>query len=313
MPLNSRFQNDLTYYIKDKLSREIPNIYIEIISLGAISPIVTCAMIDNIIKDDYDLFITFNSLTALIAKERLNKSGKEVPFLFTGTAYPLEYDLIHSFKHPGGLCTGVINSIQDISSYVNFFTECFPDMDKVILPCEGNHSDFHRNLAREKSLSLKTKYFYDLFPEMVEAFKESGKQCDLLINDDMNELLFLLQDEMAGYGAVLTMEGSRVNSWAKGIGQKCIENNKILFSGWLDPIIKGYSPIGYGLDYSYLKNLLVDQAKAILVDGKHPSEIPTIRLTTERYPAINTETLSRLTIDKKHVLNVADKWKAKIF
>ncbi len=314
IPASTHYYRDIWKYIKSELEASIPGIRTYAMSLDSQGASYTYNAIDRVIESDIDLFLVASSPTALIAKKRVEESGKKVPFLFTGSAFPVEYGIIDSYEKPGGVCTGVSHSIQDMKLYCDFFIECFPDINTIALPFESGGSK-HTSEVFAGINRDALKLFTDLNVETVNYLKSNNKKVIECSFDNVTSLFQNLQLVLKNVSAIFALEGSRVTGWSQPLYEKAVLYKKILYTGMFEAVRNGHSHLGYSLDLTNIKKHLAHQAKEILLNGKDVSEVPSIRLTQERHPVVNLSSLSDMRdfIDVNHVIDIAEKWNAVFF
>ncbi len=285
MPVVGGAYFEIYRQVKQRLEKEVPNIYILPVGAGAIGSLQPHKVIDSIIERDFDLFFVFNALNALLAKERIKKSGKSIPFLFTGIAYPKEYGIVDSLEHPGSYCTGVSHPFQDYKAYCDNFLKLVPQAKKILLLDQLSLLKSSDGAVDSRENSIRNiKNFYK---NTISYFHKKNIDAILLSNTDEDLLFEEVSKQIECVDALLIPEGSRLVAWSNELSRICMEKNVVFYTGDIETVRDGYSHLAYGIDYSIVSEELAKVAVEVLMRKDRLSLPSVVILENTRFACVN--------------------------
>jgi len=310
LPLMGGEMYEVYEYIRKVLEENIPDVFVTAIPSGGMGATRPYAIVESIIKKDYDLFFTFGLSTTLIAHNALQKSGKKIPFLFTGISSPEEYGIIESLERPGGNATGVIHTRQDIASYCDFFVDCFPNIKNVLLLRQNDGLQTVRKLLLE-DVKDEVQTVFNYANQVIEFLQKKSIHVKVISESNEIDLFKKFKVELPNTEAVFLVEGARLASWSCDIQELCKEKSVVLYNGSIHAVRNGSSLLGYGIDYQIIAKKLSEQALAILKNNSSPQTIPVLKIENARFACLSQKVANSQNFTVPE--NISRKWNIKYF
>lgn len=220
------------------------------------SPTLMHAQAEEIFDKNYDLIFTIGAKTSQMAKEASLRKNRLLPIVFGAVARPEELNLIASREHTENHLTG-ITADPDYQLQMTMLHFINPNIKRILLiydPTQSSGLEYDKNVSEKVLNSLGVEL------KAVEVYKT-------------NDIYSKISSQTDDVDAVLIFKDNTVVSSIDSIIKHCNRIGIPLCVTELDSVPKGAS-IGFsitsydaGVESSY-------KAYNVLVEGKHPSQIP---------------------------------------
>lgn len=217
----------------------------------------TQTIAQNLVSNNVDLIFGNATQSTQAAVQQVNKSGKEIPVVFTSVSDPVGPDIVQSMDEPGGVATGTTDLHPEaIPNTITFIAEQMDDVENV---------GFVYNAGEENSVAQIKKAEEAMEGTGLKAVKKSVstsaevKQASEAIVGQA-DVFYIITD-------------NTVVSALESVIAVAEENDMPMFVGELDSVKRG-GFAAYGFEYYDIGYTAGEKAAEILTEGKAPSEIP---------------------------------------
>ncbi len=231
------------------------------------------AIAQKFVSDKVDLIYAIATPAAQSAKQ----ATSEIPVLFSAVTDPVESELVDSVDNPGGNVTGTSDA-SPMEEQLSMFKKLDPSIEKVGILFNTSESNSEIQVAQAKDLASK------LGLEIVEVGISN-------INDIPQAMDSMIKNIDGFYAITDNMVSSAI-----AIVADKLNSNKVISVGAEGALVDGGLLISDGISYFELGRQTAQMAKAILVDGKSPSDIPAEK-AKGTVAVFNQTTLELLGID----------------
>lgn len=225
------------------------------------------------VSDKVDLIYAIATPAAQSSKQ----ASSEIPVLFSAVTDPVASELIESMESPGGNVTGTSDATP-MKEQLSMFKKLDPSITKIGILFNTSESNSQIQVAKAKEMSG------ELGLEIVEMGISN-------INDIPQAMDSLMKDIDGFYAITDNMVASAISV----VSEKLLSKG-IISVGAEGSLVKGGLLVSDGVSYFELGRQTAQMAKAILVDGKAPSEIPAEK-STGTTSVFNKATMEALGID----------------
>ncbi|HCO18632.1 MAG TPA: BMP family ABC transporter substrate-binding protein, partial [Tissierellales bacterium] len=209
------------------------------------------AIAQKFVSDKVDLIYAIATPAAQSSKQ----ATSEIPVLFSAVTDPVASGLISSMESPGGNVTGTSDATP-MKEQLSMFKKLDPSIKKIGILFNTSESNSEIQVARAK------EFAGELGLEIVEMGIAN-------INDIPQAMDSLVKDIDGFYAITDNMVASSM-----AVVAEKLNSNGIISVGAEGSFVEGGLLVTDGVSYFELGRQTAAMAKAILIDGKSPSEIP---------------------------------------
>lgn len=203
------------------------------------------------VSDKVDLIYAIATPAAQSSKQ----ATSEIPILFSAVTDPVASELISSMESPGGNVTGTSDATP-MKEQLSMFKKLDPSISKIGILFNTSESNSEIQVAQAKELAG------ELGLEIVEMGIAN-------INDIPQAMDSLIKDIDGFYAITDNMVASAI-----AVVAEKLNSNGIISVGAEGSFVEGGLLVTDGVSYFELGRQTAKMAKAILIDGKSPSEVP---------------------------------------
>jgi putative ABC transport system substrate-binding protein len=225
------------------------------------------------VSDKVDLIYAIATPAAQSSKQ----ATSEIPVLFSAVTDPVASGLISSMESPGGNVTGTSDATP-MKEQLSMFKKLDPSIEKIGILFNTSESNSEIQVAQAKELAG------ELGLEIVEMGIAN-------INDIPQAMDSLIKDIDGFYAITDNMVAS-----AMAVVAEKLNSNGIISVGAEGSFVEGGLLVTDGVSYFELGKQTAAMAKAILIDGKSPSEVPAEK-SKGTTSVFNKSTMEALGID----------------
>jgi len=232
------------------------------------------AMIEEALDKNYDMIISMGALYSQTAKSVLVKRRSKIPLVFMSVVNPAELGLVDSEQTPGGNVTGITldNISKDIAAEL-VYTLNFA-VKNVLIPYNPN--DNGGKIASELDAIQK-------------FFEQRNVKTSAVVIEHINEITRKLKPFLIYADAVLILVGSIVSDGISNVIKLCNQYRVPLIAYDINAAEKG-AVVAYGAYLEDVGKAAAQQfVRPILHEGKHPSELPVLRMDDWCRVVVNLE------------------------
>lgn len=236
----------------------------------------TLPMSEKFVNDGVDLIYAIATPAAQSAKQ----ATSDIPILFSAVTDPVSAELVDSMEKPGGNITGT-SDLSPMDRQLQLFKDLDSNIEKVGIIYNTSEPNSQVQVDQAKELAP------DLGIEIVEVGISN-----------INDITLALDSIISRVDGIYTITDNTVASSIGLVANRATQNGLITIGGE-DSHVHGGILMTDGISYYELGKQTAAMAKAILVDGKSPSEIPSeTAINTSK--VFNEETLNLLNIDENN-------------
>ena len=234
----------------------------------------TLATVETVFEQKPDVIVAIGGTAAIALNETMKKRSIEVPVVFAGVTVAVEWGLIESYEHPGGMMTGV-DSVGEIGSNIQAKLLCIakPTVKKVLIPFTV-------------STDPRDKRAEGMAESMKNYLEGRGIEVTALPLASSYNALDKIAAVLPGHDTLCSLEIDASAHLNGGFSKLCAEMGVTFFCGIIDGI-NLEAALSFGLDPKPIGGHLFTLATDILFHGKHPSTMPIVVLTLYRELYIN--------------------------
>jgi len=238
-------------------------------------------------KKPYDVLVTFGVPCARIALEVLRKQENPPHLVMTATGNPQQLGITKSDT----FVTGVEMYPYDPQEEMKFLHTCKPTMKRALL------------LYNDKKV-INAPWWHDFCALPARAYLEAqGVEVAFVSVASTGDAYNAVVKFIPEVDTVILLEGCIGLDLYGAIGYLCCEAGITLFAG-LEVAVRNSAAIGFGTDAELFGRATARRVQELLFEKKHPSELPTKWLETDRKPIMNLALVSKQGLDPEHLKKV---------
>lgn len=206
---------------------------------------------EKFVKDKVDLIYAIATPAAQTAKQ----VTRDIPIIFSAVTDPVEAELVETMENPGGNVTGT-SDLTPMDRQLKIFRDLDNNIKKIGIVFNTSEPNSQVQVEMAKSIA----------PTLGLEIVEVGIS-------NINDIPQALDSIIRKVDGIYTITDNMVASAISIVAEKAIAN-KMITVGAEDSHVKGGILITDGISYYELGKQSAHMAKAILVDGKKPADIP---------------------------------------
>lgn len=228
---------------------------------------------EKLVKDQVDLIYAIATPAAQAAKQ----ATKEIPILFSAVTDPVKAGIVDDWEGVGGNITGTSDKAP-VDLQLKIFKEIDPTIEKIGVVYNTSEANSEIQLD-----------------EVMELAPAEGLEVVAMGVTSSNDLAQVMDSLLNRVDGVYGLSDNLVASSIGLVANKLIEKEMLsVFAE--ESQVNGGGLISKGFSYYELGRQTAKMAKEILVDKKHPSQIP-VGLPEKIDTIVNIKTLEALNLD----------------
>jgi len=253
-------------------------------------------IIDHVNNNHHTLIFTIGATATKRLKVEYEVRNLHTPVVFTAVKEPHKLGIIDDYEKPGGLFTGITGIGHNYKEQLDYLFAAKQTINRILIPCTKYSTyveedmELIQKVAKDRGVCVdyieyKNQKEFDKY--VLGAFKQQNVDTVITLRDlPPKHLLDSLVAHANHYGK--TVYASDVPSLSQGVG------------------------IAYGNHEEPFGSIAGKHACEILVKGRHPSEIPTAQIKSEKVFWINPKVAEQQGIKNAHAI-VSFMQKGKVF
>jgi putative ABC transport system substrate-binding protein len=232
------------------------------------------ATVETVLEQKPAVILAIGGTVTLALKETMAKRGIHIPVVFAGVTVAVEWGLVESYEHPGGLMTGV-DSIDELGVDIQSKLICItkPTVQKVLIPY----------IASTDPRDMRSELIAASIKEYLET---RGIQVTVVALSGASNILDTVAELLPGHDMLCSLEIDGLSQLSAGFSKLCSQAGVTFFCGGLNGTTFD-AAISFGIDPKPIGATLFSMASEIVFDGKNPADMPVVVLTVCRDLYIN--------------------------
>ena len=203
------------------------------------------------VSDNVDLIYAIATPAAQSSKQ----AASEIPVLFSAVTDPVASELVESMENPGGNVTGTSDATP-MKEQLSMFKKLDPSIKKVGILF--NTSEINSEIQVAQAKEFANELGLEIVDMGISNINDIPQAMDSLIKNI--DGFYAITDNMVA--SAIAVVSDKLNS------------NGIISVGAEGSFVEGGLLVSDGISYFELGRQTAQMAKAILVDGKSPTEVP---------------------------------------
>ena len=203
------------------------------------------------VSDNVDLIYAIATPAAQSSKQ----AASEIPVLFSAVTDPVASELVESMENPGGNVTGTSDATP-MKEQLSMFKKLDPSIKKVGILF--NTSEINSEIQVAQAKEFANELGLEIVDMGISNINDIPQAMDSLIKNI--DGFYAITDNMVA--SAIAVVADKLNS------------NGIISVGAEGSFVEGGLLVSDGISYFELGRQTAQMAKAILVDGKSPTEVP---------------------------------------